>query len=310
MKLKIASCSSIVVSLCALAICCSSAIAAKPFSAFVEFSGALSDTGNFASTHGDSPPPFYKNRTTNGLVAGELLAARLGLTAEPSYHLIGPVKGTNFSVRDALAGGNGPDDLPAQLNAYLGSRGGKADPDAFYFVFNGGNDVILSVFQPTDQASEKIISDAVKGLETALRTLVKRGAKTIMAPNFIDISLVPALRNTPFAPKAHKLSENFNRQFDRMLSRLEHELKFKFIHWDFNQLFKAALKHGEEFGFLNTTDPCIDLVLKGLADPDDYLFLTDTFPTARVHEIMAEAMATTVLERDSQDDDRHDCDDK
>jgi len=310
MKLKIASSYAIAVSLCALAICCSSYVEAKPFSEFVEFSGALSDTGNYSSVHGDLPPPFYKNRTTNGLVAGELLAARLGLTAEPSLHLIGPVKGTNFAVRDALAGGNGPDDLPAQLTAYFGSHGGKADPDAFFFVFNGGNDVIQAVVQPTDQASEKILSDAVKGLETALRTLVKKGAKTIMAPNFIDLSLVPALRNTPLAPKAHRVSESYNRQFERMLARLEHELRFKFIHWDFNQLFLAAIKHGDEFGFINTTDPCIDLVLSGQANPDDYLFLTDTFPTARVHAIMAEAMATTVLERDSQNDDRRDCDDR
>src|SRR4051812_31151717 len=88
------------------------AATAKPFSQLIEFSGALSDNGNFAAVHGNDPAPFYQGRTTNGLTAGEVMAARLGLKADPSLHLVGKAAGTNFAVRDALAGGNGPDDLP------------------------------------------------------------------------------------------------------------------------------------------------------------------------------------------------------
>ena len=303
MKLKIASLYSIVLSATGvLAICWPTAVQAKPFSAFVEFSGALSDTGNFATTHGESPAPFYKNRTTNGPVAGELLAARLGIKAESSNHLVGPAQGTNFAVRDALAGGNGPDDLPAELHAYLDPRKGKADPDAFYFVFNGGNDVIGAVMQPDDAISNKMLTDAVNGLEAALRTLVKAGAKTIMAPNFADISLVPATRNTPIAARAHKLSDSYNEQFERMLDRLEHELKFEFIHWDFDGMLKSIIMHGDEFGITNTTEPCAPLLLAGKADPDRYLFLTEIFPTARAHQLMAESMADTILRRHEKSD--------
>lgn len=309
MKLKSVSVSSTVFLFCLFTLVAVYSASAAPFSQFVEFSGALSDTGNFATTHGESPAPFYKNRTTNGLVAGEILAARMGLKAEASNHLVGPIKGTNFAVRDALAGGNGPDDLPAQLKAYLDPRGGKADPNAFFFVFNGGNDVILAVTQPDDKASEKVLNSAVAGLETALRTLVKAGAKTIMAPNFIDVSLVPALRNTPFAGRAHQLSESYNQKFEAMLKHLEHELKVSFIRWDFNAIFKDIIKHGDEFGFTNTTEPCAPLLATGQADPDRYLFLTDTFPTAKVHQIMAEAMALTILQRDAQTDRKHKDDD-
>lgn len=280
------------------ALCMPATVAAKPFSQFVDFSGALSDTGNYASVGGASPPLFYQGRTTNGPVAGELLAARLGLEAKPSYHLTGSAAGTNFAVRDALAGADGPHDLHAQLRAYLDPRGGKADPDAFYLVFNGGNDVILAVQTPDDRQAEEVLDSAVTGLQKALRTLVKAGAKTIMAPNFIDLSLVPAIRNTNLAARARRLSMAYNRKFESMLDRLERELNVQFIHWDFNGFVNNVLQHGDEVGLTNRHDACDALQAAGRCDPDHFVFLTDTFPTAKVHELMAQAMALAILQRD------------
>lgn len=270
---------------------------AKEFSQFIEFSGALSDTGNYASVHGDSPAPFYKNRTTNGPVAGELLAARMGFQVKSSNHLVGPAEGTNFAVRDALAGGNGPGDLPQQLNAYLNPRGGKADPDAFYFVFNGGNDVIAAATAKTPEVSEKILNDAVDGLERALRRLVTAGAKTIMAPNFIDISVVPALRDTPMAAPARTVSKTYNRKFEAMLDRVERDLNIHFIRWDFDGFLKGMIAHGKEFGITNTSDSCEALKATGQCDPERFLYLTELFPTAKVHAFMAEAMAVEIIKR-------------
>jgi hypothetical protein len=270
--------------------------AAKPFSQFIELSGALSDTGNFASDKDDPLPPiFYKHRTSNGPVAGELLAGRLGLKSENSMHLVGPPVGTNFAVRDALAGGNGPHDLPGQYNAYLKSRGGKADPDAFHFLFNGGSDVILAVLTPDDAASDKIVGDAVRGLETAIRTLVKAGAKTIFAPDFVDLSYVPFAQKNRARAKA--ISESYNKQFNAMLDRVDSELKFELIRWSFDAFFKNLLKHGDEFGFTNVKDACVAMP-QGQCDPDHFLFLTDTFPTTKAHDFMAAAMAGAILHRD------------
>jgi phospholipase/lecithinase/hemolysin len=271
--------------------------AAKPFSQFVEFSGALSDTGNYASDKDDPLPPiFYGHRTANGPVAGELLAAKLGLKAENSMHLIGPPVGTNFAVRDAFAGRNGPHDLPGEYNAYLKSRGGRADPDAFYFIFNGGNDVITAVLTPDDAASDKLLSDAVLGLETAIRTLVNAGAKTIFAPDFVDLSHVPfAAKKDP--ARAKRISDSYNKQYNAMLDRIEGKLPFELIRWSFDDFFKDLLEHGDEFGLTNVTDGCLAMP-KGQCDPDHFLFLTDVFPTAKTHEIMAAAMATAILSRD------------
>lgn len=273
------------------------AATAKPFSQFVELSGALSDTGNYASDKDDPLPPiFYGHRTANGPVAGELLAAKLGLKAENSMHLVGPPVGTNFAVRDAFAGRNGPHDLPGQYNAYLKSRGGKADPDAFHFLFNGGNDVITAVLTPDDAAADKLLSDAVLGLETCIRTLVNAGAKTIFAPDFVDLSHVPFAAKKD-AARARRISDSYNSQYNAMLDRIEGELTFELIRWSFDGFFKDLLKHGDEFGLTNVTDACLSMP-EGQCDPDRFLFLTDVFPTAKTHEILATAMAAAILSRD------------
>jgi phospholipase/lecithinase/hemolysin len=278
-------------------VCAPLAAPAKPFSQFVEFSGALSDTGNYASTHKEEvlPPVFYKTRTTNGPVAGERLAALLGFKVENSMHLIGPPVGTNFAVRDALAGGNGPDDLPGQYHAYLASRQGKADPDAFFFIFNGGNDVILAAYTPDDAAAAKILHDTVAGLEKAIRTLVGSGAKTIFAPDFADLGLVPFSREKNFVARATRISNDYNKEFNAMLDRVESELDFELIRWSFDAFVKNLVKRGDEFG-LNTKDVCTEMP-QGSCDPDRFLYLTDTFPTTKVHELMAASMATTILNR-------------
>jgi phospholipase/lecithinase/hemolysin len=274
---------------------------AKPFSQLVEFSGALSDNGNFAELHGKDPAPFYEGRTTNGLTAGEVMAARLGLKADPSLHLVGKNAGTNFAVRDALAGGNGPDDLPAQLRAYLAPRGGKADPDALHFVFIGGNDVVLAALTPDDDAAATTLRKAVDGIHGAIRTLVSAGATHIFAPDFIDISTAPAFRAAgPQAmARASKLSAEYNRTFNAMLDQVEGELDFKLIRWSFDRFVKDVFQHADELGFSNTTDSCVAMAGQGKCDYDRFIFLNEQFPTSKVHELIGTALALAVVTRPS-----------
>jgi len=269
---------------------------AKPFSDMVEFSGALSDTGNYISTHeNDMPPPFVGGKTTNGMVAGEVVAEKLKLKVATSMHLVGSAKGSNYAVRDALAGGNGPDDLPAELDAYLKPRNGKADPDALYFVFNGGNDVIQAVMTPDDGKSEKILVDAVAGLQTAIHRLVNAGAKTLFVPDFVDIGLVPAMHSGPNAERASRISNEYNKLFYAMLDRVQSEGNVDIIRWSFDRFFKETIKHGAELGFTNTTDSCMAKMKAGECDLDHFLYVNEVFPTARFHRLMGEEMVRTIL---------------
>lgn len=266
----------------------------RRFSAIVEFSGALSDNGNYDSIHGTSPKPFFEGRTTNGPVAGELLAKSLGLRAYPSMHLVGPAKGTNFAVRDAMASGNRPGDLAGQISAYLDSVDGAADPKALYFVFNGGNDVIQAVMTQDNATTVQLLLDAVDGLERALRRLVEAGARHILAPDFIDVSVLPLIRAQPDPGRAQLISEFYNKSYRRMLLAVEHSLSFRFHRWSFDAFFKRIMNNGAQFGFKNTTDPFGPLLEQGKTDDGSYVFLTEVFPTARIHELMAEAIKAAI----------------
>jgi phospholipase/lecithinase/hemolysin len=278
---------------------------AEPFSQLVTFSGALSDTGNYSSVKGDLPKPFYKNRNTNGPVSIDVMAKRLGLAAEPSMHLVKKPRkagGTNFAVSDALAGGQGPHDLPAQVKAHLDRQGGKADPDALYFVFIGGNDVILAVMSQDPQKADKILDDAVAGIETSIHTLVASGARTIMAPDFIDIGIAPALRGMGQGSQAWatQISDSYNAKFNAMLDKVEKEKSFELIRWEFGQFVKDLTAHAEEFGFTNATDSCTAMMKAKMCDFDKFIFLNEQYPTAKVHELMGWAMALAILERPSE----------
>lgn len=276
----------------------SAAATAEPFSDLVGFSGALTDTGNMASEKGDYAPPLYKNRNTNGLVAYDILAQRLGLKSDASMHLVGKPGGSNYAVSDALAGGNGPHDLPAQVDAYLARHDGKADPKALYFVFIGGNDVVLAAMTPDDAKSAQLSKAAVDGIEVAIKRLVAAGAKTIFAPDFIDIGLAPGLKMAgPAATaRATQLSKDYNKNFNAMLDKID-DGSFELIRWSFGDFVDKLVQHGNEFGFTNVSDSCADFIAKGTCDYDKFVFYNYEYPTARVHELVGSAMALAVLER-------------
>ncbi len=274
---------------------------AGEFSQMIAFSGALSDTGNFNAELGeDRPAPFYKNRSSNGPVAVEELARWLGMEAEPSLHLTAKTGGTNFAVADALAGGNGPHDLPAQVDAFLERNGGKADPDALYFVFIGGNDVIKAVQEMDDATSRKTLTDAVAGIETQIKRLVASGAKTIYAPDFIDVGKSPAV--LAFGPEASArstmLSDEYNREFDAMLDKID-DGSFTLIRWSFDDFVKDIETNGARLGLTNATEACLDVGDK--CDVDSFVYLTGEYPTARVHQMLGAAMALSLADRANGD---------
>lgn len=271
---------------------------AKPFSKLIIISGSLSDVGNYASVHGWFGPPFYNNRSTNGPNLDDYFSEILGFPNEPSLHLIGPATGNNFAVFQSLAAGNGPEDLPAQVQAYLTSQGGRADPEALHLLLIGGTDVINALLTPDDRSASAQLDGAVAGLERALRTLVSKGAKTIYAPGFTDLSLTPYAIKNGVTRRAKRISDEYDRKYNAMLDRVERQLKFELIRWDFLGYSRQLLGHFDEFGFTNTTDACIDFIATGQCNLDKFVFLADFFPTTRAHRLFAVAMAQNLIDRD------------
>ena len=98
---------------------------AQNYSNVYVFGDSLSDNGNLMALD-----PSVPQRFTNGPVAVEVIAAGLGMSLTPSYHLLQtPPFGNNYAIAGAKAvdeDGNEqtPDiNLPTQVNAFLQIHG-------------------------------------------------------------------------------------------------------------------------------------------------------------------------------------------
>lgn len=78
--------------------------------------------------------------------------------------------------------------MPGQISAYLGQKGQKADPNAVYAVWIGGNDVIAAAGQSNPTA---YLGSSASYTAQAVASLKAAGANTIILPNLPDISAAP-----------------------------------------------------------------------------------------------------------------------
>lgn len=279
----------------------------------VVFGDSLSDEGNLASIVGDFPqPPFYNNRVSNGPVAVEVMATELGLTLEPSLHLIGPASGTNYAVAAARARGTGLIDLGFQVELFLANHGGIAAPDDLYVMFIGGNDIRDARGQPVLADGEAIVREAALAVEQQLRRLIAAGARHIFAVNAPDVGSIPestliavALGDPGFPARATHLSELYNDALKKRLHAIEEEFDIEVADFNTFKRLRKIIKKGEKLGFTNTTDACFftsSLTFNPACNFDTFVFFDEIHPTARVHAIIGKAMAKEVREEFLEED--------
>ncbi|RQW23926.1 autotransporter domain-containing protein [Rhodobacteraceae bacterium CH30] len=167
------------------------------------FGDSLTDGGAYT---GIGPLPAGSRWTTdNAPNHADVLAAALGLKSSATNALTGyNPSGNNYAQGGAQSseianpgpGGIEIRDVPTQLKDYLSRTDGKANPNALYFVWSGGNDVPVAAAIGAAQgstAAQASIADSAASLATQLGTLKAAGAKLMMAPN------LPAFGNTPAA---------------------------------------------------------------------------------------------------------------
>jgi len=166
---------------------------------------------------------FMNSRVSNGPVAVEVLAERLGFDdLQPSLHfwdLVGlpqfglprPFVGTNYAVAGARARVRiDPktrlpelEDLGTQIFAF-GLDHGEAPPGALYVVMIGGNDVIdaakavADLFNGEDlepqERPKAIIDAAVNAIGDNINVLSGAGARKFLVVNSPNIGSIPATR--------------------------------------------------------------------------------------------------------------------
>ncbi len=291
--------------------------AGDPPSAIFVFGDSLSDTGNLAAFRDISLPllpPFFpgpqpvgtfglcnpvdifilgnrcndlffmESRVSNGPVAVEILAERLGFdTLKPSLFFLPsaarPFVGTNYAVAGALAGGSELGDLGSQVSGFSVDHGFLAPSDALYVVMIGGNDVIDAVKAAIDlqngivlepqEKPDAIINTAVDTIGNNISDLIDRGAKKFLVANSVNIASVPATRVRADAeglPQAlvvaiaRGLTKKFNSKLAHRLRQIRseqanHSIKIK--KFNLFALFEGVRFVGRLFR-LNIADACFD----------------------------------------------------
>lgn len=82
-------------------------------------------------------------------------------------------------------------ELPQQTAAYLASTGGKADPNAVYSVWIGGNDVIAALGTASSTSGQQLLGASAQYTAASVQALVKAGAKTVIVPNLPNMGAAP-----------------------------------------------------------------------------------------------------------------------
>ena len=263
--------------------------ATSPYDAIYVFGDSYCDVGNiYVATKGAEPPaPYFDGRFSNGPVWVEHVASSWGLPMKPS--LLG---GTDFAFGGAYVTilGNEttiPPSVPQQVETYLASVNGHADPKALYVIEGGGND-ILSASNVSPQSLGFQIALGLSASELLLR---RAGARNFLIPDLLDVGQLPAGKaNAAFATAATVAT---NAALDVFLG-FEEFLEGIFIHrLDVFSLFHDIAADSTHFGFANITDPCLGLATI-CTDPDHTLFWDTEHPTEFGHAFFAVEVETVL----------------
>jgi outer membrane lipase/esterase len=254
------------------------------------FGDSYCDVGNvFIATKGEQPAfPYYSGRFSNGPIWVDHIAGYLGLPLKPSL-----VGGTDYAVGGAFvtAPQNTPQGMiipsvPQQVLLYLSQHGGKADPNALYFLEGGGNDIANTSTGSPDALGYQI----ALGLATSELLLRQAGARHFIIPNLFNIGLLPvAADHVAFATAATAAA---NAWLNKLLFFEEFLPTVRIIRVDVNSLMNAIIKGSTHFNFTDVTNPCLTPAL--CADPDHTLFWDTFHPTAFGHSFFAVAIENTL----------------
>ncbi|TXH72589.1 MAG: autotransporter domain-containing protein [Lysobacteraceae bacterium] len=276
------------------------AMAGGTYSQTVFFGDSLTDGGFFRPLLPLTVRPVTGQFTTNpGLVWSQYLADFYGTRADANGN---GQTGTNYAAGGARVGINstgalGPiPSLATQVNNYLTSTGGRADPRALYTVWGGANDIfaITNAGAPVVPTLPNAVASQI-GIVGQLQTA---GARYILVPTIPDLGLTPAFRAAGAAAQANgtALSINYNSALFAGLAGGN----LRVIPVDtFNLLREIAANPGA-YGFTNITGTACQPQITAnslTCNPtsyvtptaaQDYLFADGVHPTSSAHRILSE----------------------
>ena len=286
---------------------------AQSFSNFFVFGASLSDTGNVAQYLG---LPAGSSFTTNpDPLAVEIIAQTFG--ASGRHSLAG---GPNYAWSGACARPEGPclnpvPTITEQIDQHLSARpGGRADPDALYFIWAGLNDINDALILDSANAQAHTLA-AATAHAAQIRRLQEAGGRYIVVPNLPDLSVIPFAANLPPATRAAltALSAAYNEVvYTGLRARGDGIIPINIL-----ALTEEIFESPQTFGFTNVRETACPLNANPLTDrspvslvcgPEGsgypktyapganrrYLFADDKHPSGAAHAIIADLVTSTL----------------
>lgn len=286
------------------------------FSRTVFFGDSLTDAGYFRPLLVQQNPQaaILGRFTTNpGLVWAEWLADYYGTDARPAVDpslACGPTfcqpaltGGDNYAAGGAMVSADriGPPfgytpSMSTQLNYYLGSTEGRADPDALYTVWGGANDLFSIAANPAQ--AQQIIGAAVTAQVGIVGALQGAGARYVLVPNIPDLGITPSFRAQGAAAAAQgtALATAYN---DALYGGLEAS-GLRVIPLDTFTFLREVVDDPAMYGFANVTGTACQPQITAqsitcnpgtYASPgadQTYLFADGVHPSSAAHRAIAD----------------------
>jgi phospholipase/lecithinase/hemolysin len=250
------------------------------FTSLYVFGDALSATADPASL---GPPYFYGQRDSNGRVWVEVLAQRQGLTYDAS-------KNNSYFDHNSA-------DVVTDVNNFT------APPDVandlfIVWVCNADTFDASSYHDNSAQWTTAINQSQANHLQI-ITNLYAKGVRTLILPNAVDISQIPAYNKSNLTNVMHNGCIAYNVAFSNTISQAMALCPGLTIFTpDYFTLLNNVLTNAAYYGLTNALsskgfsidaydDPSIiNLTLNGQGT--NYIFWDTQDPTAMLHEIMAD----------------------
>jgi phospholipase/lecithinase/hemolysin len=249
------------------------------FSSLYVFGDALSATADPGAPGGSY---FYGQRWSNGRVWVEVLAQRQGLTYDASKN-ISYYDHNSGEVLTDVTNFKAPPDVANDLFVVW-----VCNADTFDAAQSHDNSVQWTLANTASQANHLAIITA----------LYAKGVRTLILPNAVDISEIPAYNRATSAKTMHDGCVAYNAGFANTINQAILLCPGLTIYTpDYYTLLNNVLTNAAAYGLTNAlyqgfsidafSDPSIkNLTLNGQGT--NYIFWDHQDPTAQLHEIMAD----------------------
>jgi outer membrane lipase/esterase len=289
---------------------------ALTFSGVYIFGDSLSDAGYYrpglTALVGAPTASVIGRFTTNpGPVWAEIIATNYGGVARPSNAAGG---GGNFaqggmrvnqpSPASLVGPGGTQRPVSTQINEFLTSAGGRADPNGLYGVWIGANDIFanLGAFQAGAITAAQLQSNVLAAANAEVAEIARlraAGARYIMVFAIPDIGVTPQFAG-PLAPSVTALSDGYNITLWNGIAASG----LSVIPVDTATLLREIRADAAAYGFTNITTPACQpagsssLTCSAANIPagaaTTYLYADGVHPTTGAHAIVADFVKSLI----------------